>query len=286
MSESLDSLEASLERIVDGTSSAPSDPTPQPELEPLRRVASRLHRLGSIAPSPAAVQRTRLALLKAAVEARSTTPTRHQWNGLRPRFAIAVPIALVLAALSSVAVLAAPSALPGSPFYGVRNIRESVEVQLAASPRERAVLYARFARQRAGQLRLAVAEKRVSAEDVSTLLRDIAARVDEADQEARDAGQPARDAVRESEMGIEADLSEVKASDDLSSTASEELDKTIQDVQSGESSIAPEPTNTEPSPTTDPTAAPGATPMSEPTATPEASSTEPASTPNATGISP
>jgi uncharacterized protein DUF5667 len=293
MPESVDRLEADLQRIIDGAESPARNATPPADLEPLLRVASRLHSIAAIGPSAAAVQRTRLALVKAVVEAASTTPTRH-WSGLRLRVATAVAMALALVAISSIAVLAAPSGLPDSPLYSLRNLRESVELRLAASSRERALLSAGFARQRAAQLRLAVAEKHASADEVNTLLRDITARVEAADREARDAGQPARDAVRQSELGIEADLAEVKARDGLSSSGTQELDKTIQDVRSGESSNASDPTTTQTLPTPEPTATPEATAAPDATATPESSgmsgetpapeapTVEPTTTPEAT----
>src|ERR1700694_3674253 len=119
-----------------------------------------------------------------APAARSTTPRLGLWR--RPVAGLA--FAVILMALGTTSALAAPSALPDSPLYPVRNVREAVQVKLAGNAAQRAILYANFAAERATQLRQLVGHKDVTPGVMVTLLRDIASRVHQANQEATAAG--------------------------------------------------------------------------------------------------
>jgi uncharacterized protein DUF5667 len=233
MTENNDQLEARLSQIIHGASSPA--PASDPDLDPLLLVAKRLHAIGAMAPSPTAVQRIRVAIRQAA--APETRPSRTWW----PRLATAVPVAIVLMVAGTVTALAAPSALPDSPLYAVRGVRETLQIRLAGTPAERASLYATFAQQRADQLRRIARAKDASPQVVTTLLRDISSQIHSADAEARDAPKDTRAAIHGLEGQIESDLTQVQSGDTLSPDASQQLNTTIHDVQSGESTNAAEP---------------------------------------------
>src|SRR6202165_1543449 len=115
-----------------------------------------------------------------APAARSTTPRLGLWR--RPVAGLA--FAMMLMALGTTSALAAPSALPDSPLYPVRNMREAVQVQLAGTAAEGALLYATFAGERATQLRRLVGHKDVTPGVVVMLLRDITSHDHQANQAA------------------------------------------------------------------------------------------------------
>lgn len=143
-----DVLETYLAQIVSGA----RVPAPEAGLEPMLRVATQMHQVGSIEPSPASVERIRLALRRVPVReagARSTTPRLGLWR--RPVMGLA--FAMLLLTLGTTSALAAPSALPDSPLYPVRNWREALQVQFAGTSARRATLYAMFAAERTMQLR-------------------------------------------------------------------------------------------------------------------------------------
>jgi hypothetical protein len=225
-----DTLETYLAQIVSG---APVR-EPEPGIEPILRVAQQLHRVGNVEPSPAAVERIRLALRRAPVRDGATRPTMPHF-GLWRRPAMGLVFGVVLLALGTTSALAAPSALPDSPLYSVRNWRESVQVQLAANSAQRAVLYASFAGERTTQLRQLAGHKAVDPGLVTTLLRDITARVQRANQEAHDDGQAAQSAVRGVEGQIGNQLSELKQEGEFSGDAATQLTDTLRAVQSSQS---------------------------------------------------
>jgi hypothetical protein len=169
-----------------------------------------------------------------------------------------MPIAIVLMIIGTIAAFAAPSALPDSPLYAVRNLREALEVRLGATSGQRSSLYLNFAQQRADQLVHVARGKGASPTVISDLLRDLASRTHAADAEARDEGAAARAALQHAEGQIETELTQLRASDTLSPDANQQLDTTIRDVQSSESTNATEPAS-EPTPTPEPTLSADAT---------------------------
>lgn len=225
-----DTLEIYLAQIVSG---APVR-EPEPGLEPMLRAAQHLHRVGSVEPSRAAVERIRVALRREPVCDGAARPSMSPF-GLWRRPAMGLAFAVVLVALGTTSALAAPSALPDSPLYSVRNWRESVEVQLAGNSGQRAMLYANFAGERATQLRQLAGHKAVDPGLVTTLLRDITARVQRANQEAHDDGQAAQSAVRGVEGQIGNQLSQLQQEGEFSGNAATQLTDTLQVVQSGQS---------------------------------------------------
>src|ERR1700737_4382374 len=185
MRKAEDVLETYLTQIVSGAPLQASDSS----LQPMLQVAMQLRRVSQISPSPARVARIRLALRHVPTRERevgawTTTRTFGLWR--RPMAGLA--FAMMLMALGTTSALAAPSALPDSPLYPVRNMREAVQVQLASTAAQRAMLYANFAAERATQLRRLVGHKDVGPGVVGTLLRDITSRVHQANQEAKDDG--------------------------------------------------------------------------------------------------
>jgi hypothetical protein len=254
MTNNADRLE---ERLSEGLSNAPV-PGSDRALDPLLAMARRLHQIGAIGPSAAAVQRTRLALLRASVP--EVGHSRNWW----PTLATAVPLAIVLMIAGTVAAFAAPSSLPDSPLYGLRNLREAIEIQLAGTPARRAALDVAFAQQRADQLVRLARAKDASPVVVSILLRDISSRTHAADAEAHDDdGAAARAALQYSEGQMESELQQLHDSETLPPSATQQLDNTIHDVQSSEATNA-----TEPTPTPE-ASAPAAANSPDATATPE-----------------
>jgi len=223
-------LESSLAQIVSG---APVQLTDS-DLQPMLQVATQLRQVGRIAPSPARVERIRVALSRVPrreVGARSATPRLSLWR--RPVAGLA--FATLLMALGTTSALAAPSALPDSPLYPVRNLREAVQVQLAGTAAQRATLYASFAAQRAAQLRGLVGRKDVTPGMVVTLLRDITSRVDQANQEAKDDGPAARSAVSQLEGQIGDQLTQIQQEGEFSGNDGAQLTDALRAVRSGQS---------------------------------------------------
>jgi Domain of unknown function (DUF5667) len=146
-----------------------------------------------------------------------------------------IAFAVVLLTLGTTSALAAPSALPDSPLYSVRNWREAAEVRLAGNAAQRARLYATFAGERATQLRRLAASKAADNGIVTTLLRDIQARVSEANQQANENGESARSAVSEVEGQIGDQLSQIQQEGEFSGDAAAQLTDTLRAVQSGQS---------------------------------------------------
>jgi hypothetical protein len=231
MRKAEDVLETYLAQVVSGAPVQVSDSSLQPMLE----VALQLRQVSRISPSPASVERIRVALRRVPtrereVGARSTTPKLGLWR--RPVAGLA--FATMLMALGTTSALAAPSALPDSPLYPVRNVREAVQVQFASTAAQRAMLYANFAAERATQLRRLVGHKDVAAGVVGTLLRDITSRVHQANQEARDDGPAAQSAVREVEGQIGDQLSQIQQEGEFSGNDGAQLTDTLRAVQSGQ----------------------------------------------------
>ncbi|MDQ6713902.1 MAG: DUF5667 domain-containing protein [Candidatus Dormibacteraeota bacterium] len=224
-----DTLEAYLARIASGERVQ----APEPGMESLVRVAQRLHQVSTVQPSPASVERIRVALRRVPVrevERRSSAPRLGLWR--RPVTGLA--FAVVLMALGTSSALAAPSALPDSPLYPVRNMREAVQVKLAGNPALRAKLYATFAGERAMQLG-GLVHKAVAPGLVATLLRDIESRVHQANQEARADGPDALSAVREVEGQIGNQLTEIQQQGEFSGDDAAQLTDTLRAVQSEQS---------------------------------------------------
>ena len=232
MRKAEDVLETYLAQIVSGAPVQASDSS----LQPMLQVALQLRQVSRISPSPASVERIRVALRRVPprareLGARSTTPKFGLWR--RPMAGLA--FAMMLMALGTTSALAAPSALPDSPLYPVRNMREAVQVQLASTAAQRAMLYANFAAERATQLRRLVGHKDVAPGVVGTLLRDITSRVHQANQEAKDHGQAAQSAVREVEGQIGDQLSQIQQEGEFSGNDGAQLTDTLRAVQSGQS---------------------------------------------------
>ena len=230
MRKAEDVLESSLAQIVSGAPVQAADS----DLQPMLHVATRLRQVGRIAPSPATLERIRVALRRVPTReagARSTRPRLSLWR--RPVAGLA--FAIVLMALGTTSALAAPSALPDSPLYPVRNLREAVQVQLAGTAAQRATLYANFAAERAAQLRGLVGRKDVTPGAVVTLLQDLRSRVNQANQEAKDDGPAARSAVGQVEGQIGDQLTQIQQEGEFSGDDGAQLTDALRAVRSGQS---------------------------------------------------
>ena len=224
-----DTIETYLSQIVSGTPVQALES----DLQPMVRVALQLREVGRIEASPASVERIRLALRRGPtrdVPTPSTAPRLGLWR--RPVMGLA--FAILIMALGTTSALAAPSALPDSPLYPVRNLKETVQVNLAGTAAQRAMLYASFAGERATQLRQLIGSKAVDRGVVVTLLRDISARVHQANQAAHSDGPAARSAVAQVEGQIGDQLNQIQQEGEFSGGAGDQLASTIRDVQSGQ----------------------------------------------------
>jgi hypothetical protein len=225
-----DVLETHLAQIASGT---PVE-VHASDLDPMLRVAMQLRQVGTIEPSPPSVERIRVALRRVpagGVGARPFAPRLGLWR--RPVMGLA--FAMMLLTLGTTSALAAPSALPDSPLYSVRNWRETVQVQLAGTSAQRAMLYATFAAERTTQLRRLVEHNAVDPGLATTLLRDIEDRVHHANQEAHNDGPAARSTVRDIEGQIGNQLTQIQQQGEFSGNAGAQLTQTLQSVQSGQS---------------------------------------------------
>jgi hypothetical protein len=230
MRDADDTLETYLAQIVSGAPVTKAEPS----LEPIVHVALQLRQVGRIEPSRAGVERIRIALRRAParnVPVRSTTPRRAFW----PRPVVGLAFAVLIMALGTTSALAAPSALPDSPLYPVRNLTETLQVNLASTATQRAMLYASFAGERATQLRQLAGHKAIDPSVVVTLLRDITARVHQANQAAHNDGAAARSAVAQVEGQIGDQLNQIQQEGEFSGDAGNQLANTIRDVQTGQS---------------------------------------------------
>jgi hypothetical protein len=236
-----DLLETYLAQIATGT---PVE-VPASGLDPMLRVAMQLRKVGTVEPSPAGVERIRVSLRRVPVReagVRSSAPRPGLWR--RPVMGLA--FAMLLLTLGTTSALAAPSSLPDSPLYPVRNWREAVQVQLASSAAQRAMLYATFAAERTAQLHRLAEHKGVDPGLVTTLLRDIEDRVHRANQQAHDDGPAARSAVRDVEGQISQQLSQIQQQGEISGVAGTQLTQTLQSVQSEQSGTTNDSNNNQP----------------------------------------
>ena len=234
MSREDDTLEGYLAGTVAGSEPGQLPPAEGANLEPLLRAADSIRRLATIPPSLAAIERTRAAIRLA--------PTNHELMALPvPRFLrgrrpiLALGFAVTLLAVGTTSVLASPAALPDSPLYAVRNLREDVQVRLAGTPARRAALYASFATERSAQLQQLARDRTLRPEVAGTLLRDISTRIHQANQEAHDDGPGARSAVQQAEGQIGEQLNQIQQQGGLPGSQEESLTNAIREVQSGQS---------------------------------------------------
>ncbi|GAC1482334.1 MAG: hypothetical protein PVSMB9_08030 [Candidatus Dormibacteria bacterium] len=196
-------------------------------------VLSRLQEVGQLKPSAASVNRIRTALLQPGTSVAAGVLPGRPVTWRRPAYALAFAMALL--ALGTTSVFASEGALPDSPLYGVRNLREGVQVTLAGTPAGRASLYASFAAERSLQLRELVKQKGGNGDAVGTLLRDISDRVQHANQEAQDDGPGARAAVRQADQEIGQELTQLQQEGDFNGNNGQSVSDTLRAVQSGES---------------------------------------------------
>jgi len=119
------------------------------QLRPLLATANGLPAL-RLEPSEAAKLRSRQKFMAQADLLRRTAPRKTM--GLLPRFAVGfVAAALVAVVLSTGAVAASGTALPGDPLYGLKRTVEDVRLQSAGSPTQRQELQHEFEQRRVNE---------------------------------------------------------------------------------------------------------------------------------------
>ncbi len=121
----------------------------------LDALALRLQAMPRMAVSPEVVRRARARVLAAT----SAVPMRRP---LVPRLVLVGAVASMLALGSVVAVLAAPSSLPGEPLYGLKRAEEQLQLLLTRNPTEAETIRLRHAATRAQESQALEARQRSS----------------------------------------------------------------------------------------------------------------------------
>jgi len=187
---------------------------------PLLHAAWALESLGEIQPSEAANRRILLALRMANAQVSMAKPRRSVLWG-RPAIALALATAATVG-LGLTSVYAAGDALPGSPLYTVRGVREHLQVALASGSAERARLYVEFAAARTHELHQKMIHKEeLAPADMSNLLKDVSTLSHDASQESRSADAETQQTVKASEAAVADELMETEQEGTL--TADENL---------------------------------------------------------------
>ncbi|MDQ6883779.1 MAG: DUF5667 domain-containing protein [Candidatus Dormibacteraeota bacterium] len=195
-------------------------------MDEIKQITDRLGAVARVRPSTARVEHIRMAIWQPITGPRAVVgpaPRFPAWR--RPAYALA--FALALLALGTTSVFASGDALPDSPLYRVRNLREDVQVNLMASPAARAALYATFASERSVQLRAVVHGSQERAGVVGTLLRDIADRIHHANQEASKDGPESRASVREVDQQIGQELTQLQQEGEFTGNNSQAVSETL-----------------------------------------------------------
>jgi hypothetical protein len=219
-----------LEAYLAGTA---SEPAGDANLQQLLQAAESVRQLAAVEPSTAAVERARTAL-RLAPDRKPRPFHTPGWLWRRP--AVALAFAAMLLAFGTTSVFASAGALPDSPLYAVRNLREGLQVRLAGSSAQRASLYAAFAEERSSQLSQLARDRALRSDVAGTLLRDITTRVHQANQEAHADGPSARSAVAQVEGQIGQQLNQVQQEAGMSQD--ESLKNAIREVESSQSGTA------------------------------------------------
>ncbi len=257
------------------------------QLRPLLKTAADLPTL-RMEPSEAAKMSSRQKFLAQADQLRRTTARRSV--GFLPRFALGfVAAALVVAVLSTGAVAASASALPGDPLYGLKRTVENVQLQSASSPTQRTALQSEFGQRRVNEANLLLAAGRTGEVEFTGKIEVIQPRawivsglVVQLDANTRVSGIPQIDRVAEvrgmtGSNGLWATVISIESPDEPKVTPAPT--PTPKATATPPATVAPESTRTgTPLPTVTPTATPSATPRPRVTAQPTATA-EPTSTP-------
>ena len=132
------------------------------ELAPLLKTALMTHRATALTPRPEFRERARFQF-QAALRDMAVKREEKRGFGFRlswqPRFAtVAITIILALVVIGSGTVAAASNSFPDSPLYPVKLATETVQLQLADAPLEKAELHSKFADNRVAEL-VKMAEK-------------------------------------------------------------------------------------------------------------------------------
>jgi len=147
-------LEQCLERLLDKGETIEqclsSYPEHAAELEPLLHTALAVKKTAQITPRPEFKARARYEFRSVLEE---TNPKR-RWSllGLRPQWATAIAIVLVLLVSGGSTVAASGNSMPDSPLYPVKLATEQVQATFTFSKIAKAELYAKLADRRVAEL--------------------------------------------------------------------------------------------------------------------------------------
>ena len=146
------------------------------------------------------------------------------------------PLRSCCSLIGTTSVFAAPSALPGSPLYAVRSLKENLEVRAGREPC-RAGWPVRHLRDRAQRPASGTDahQQRLAGRSCNALLRDIKGEIQEANQEANSDGQGARNAVQQAEGQIGSQLNQIQQDGTLPAAQENSLSDTLLQVQAGPS---------------------------------------------------
>jgi cell division septation protein DedD len=254
------------------------------QLRPLLRTAAGLSEL-RLEPSEAAKIKSRQQFMAQADLLRRTTPRKTM--GFLPRFVTGLAAAaLVAIVLSTGAVAASGSALPGDPLYGLKRTVEDVRLQSASSPAQHEALQREFEQRRVNetnQLLDAGREGEVeftgTIEEIQTKAWIVSSLVVQVDANTAIVGTPQINRVAEVH-GVTGPGGLRATSISIESSGETDLTPTPEPIETPETTVTPEPTKTTapatpatPQATRTPQAigTPQPTPVpSQPTATPQA----------------
>ncbi len=253
------------------------------QLRPLLETANGLPAL-RLEPSEAAKMQSRQKFMAQADLLRRTTARKTL--GFLPRFATGfIAAALVAAVLSTGAVAASGSALPGDPLYGLKRTVEDVRLQTAASPTQRQVLQHEFEQRRvdeANELLNAGRESEVEFTGTIEVMQPnawiVSSLVVQLDANTQIFGTPQINRVAEvrgatSPQGLRATSISIESAGESELTPTPEATETPQPTETPEPTETTAPaTPTTPQPTKTsrpPTATPRPTATVQPTSTPQ-----------------
>jgi hypothetical protein len=122
------------------------------ELEPLLRTATMVNKAVDVKPSAEfrAKARYEMQLKMAQSKAPARAPTRTA--RFVPRWAIAVGAVMLVFVLGGGSVLASNNVMPGNILYGVKLVKETVQVKLAGSTEKKTELYVTMAANRVNEM--------------------------------------------------------------------------------------------------------------------------------------
>jgi hypothetical protein len=218
------------------------------QLRPLLEAAAGLSTL-RMEPSEASKMQSRQKFMAQVDLLRRTTPRKSL--GFLPRFAAGfIAAALVAGVLSTGAVAASGSALPGDPLYGLKRTVEEVRLNTAGSPTQRQELQREFEQRRVDEANELLAEGREGEVEFRGTIQVmqpnawiVSSLVVQLDANTRIAGTPQIDRVAEV-RGVTGPQGLRAAFISIESSGEPEMPPTPQVTETPQPTVTPEPAET------------------------------------------